>query len=194
MAQKTTDQKQTKNLPAKFRESFQLWVKQNEHEIISSGAAFIDQTARQRMLKKNIEYILSQNFKKAWNTEEGLLSIQAGLEESLYYGATMPETGCLVPYGEVVEFIPSVHVFKSALTTGQKAPCKDVVIECIHENDQYEIFSESGNFSYEIKKIGFPRGEVIGVVVVAVKKDGSQIGNAFDVAQLMEKATKHSTA
>jgi hypothetical protein len=192
MAQK---QQQTQgNLPTKRRESFVQWARQNQQAIISAGAAFIDQTARERMLKKNLEYILSQDFKKAWNTEEGVLSIQAGLEESLYYAATMPETGCLVPFGDVVEFVPSVHVFKSALTTGEKAPCTNVIIECIHENDQYEIFSESGNFSYQIKKIGFPRGEIIGVVVVAIKKDGSQIGNAFDVNKLMEKAAAHSTA
>lgn len=201
---KPTQQKQ--NTPAKqSNEKNQLTLTQTkkqfyelvitkQDEILNQAASFINISARERMMKKNVDYILKADFKNAWNTEEGVDSIKEALKESLFYGATVPETGSFVPFGSehtIVEFIPSVHCFKSALTTGENAPYTDIAIECIYENDRYSATGKDGQFSYEIKQ-SLPRGQVIGVVVAITKKDGSCIGELYDLERLMQKAEKHS--
>lgn len=168
------------------------WIKAHENKILDHAAGFVEKPALKKMLKINLEYVMTADLKKAWETEEGVKSIISALDESLQYAATIGQTGSIVPFGGAVEFIPAVECFQSALTTGKNAPCKKVVIDCIYENDQYEISTKDGNFSYEMKKISLPRGDVVGVVVMAEKQDGSVIGNVYDVDRLMQKAEQHS--
>jgi len=183
------------NLPAvPNRKNFLPWIKSHENEILSHAAGFIEKPALAKMLKKNVDYVMTADLKKAWETDEGVKSIVSALTESMYYGATIGQTGSIVPFGGVVEFIPAVECFQSALTTGKNPPCKKIVIECLHENDQYEISTKNGDFSYEMKKITFPRGDVVGVVVLAEKSDGKIFGNAYDVDRLMQKAEQHSVS
>ena len=183
----------TPNTPATRRSGFVEYIAAHEVEIIEQGARFIDKPALKRMLKKNAEYIVSADLRKAWETEEGVASIQRALEESIFYGATLPETGSIIPYGGVVDFVPGLQAFTAGLTSGKNAPCKTIRIDCICENDKYDIGVKDGNFYCDIK-IGIPRGECIGVVVAAEKTDGVIIGDVYDTNRLMEKAERHSTA
>lgn len=183
----------TPNTPAPRRANFLRAVLEHEADYIEHGARFIDKPALRRMLKKNAEYIVSADLKKAWDTEEGVASIQRALEESIFYGATLPETGSIVPYGGVVDFIPGLQAFTAGLTSGASAPCRNIRIDCICANDRWEAGTRDGQFYYE-NKIGLPRGECIGVVVVAEKTDGAIIGDVYDVDRLMKKAEQHSSS
>jgi hypothetical protein len=185
---------QTGQVALTKKENFLPWINQHETEFINHGAAYLDRPALRRLIKKNTDYIMKADLKNAWNTPEGVQSIAAALSEAVSLGAVFPETGSLVPFKDVVEFIPSVHVYKSALTTGQNPICKNIVIDCIYENDIYEAGTVNGQFHYELKKVSLPRGDVIGVVVIAEKSDGKTIGDIYDIDRLMKKAEQHSTS
>ncbi|HPA72440.1 MAG TPA: hypothetical protein PKY31_09230 [Spirochaetota bacterium] len=135
------------------------------------------------------------DLKNVWSTEEGVASIWDAYRGALEIAATLPEMGCIVPYNKTAEFIPDIAAFEFALTQGKTAPFSQIMITAIYENDLYEITSRDGSFHFEIKKVGFPRGEIIGVVVQAVDAGTGQIiGEAYDVQRLMEKAERHSVS
>lgn len=182
-----------KTLPDK--DTFIIWTESNLPALQSEySAKFIDKPETIRMIRKNARYIQNADFKKVWETPEGKESIVAAFEESLYMAATLPEMGSIVPFGKTVEFIPAVSAFEFALTSGKSAPFCEIQIHCIYDKDIYEISSTNGNFNFELKKVGFPRGEIIGVVVQAKTTNGKIIGEAYDEARLMKKAEQHSVS
>lgn len=184
------------NLPAlPSKNDFLPWVNKNESALVASAASFVDKPETARMIEKNAKYLLKADLKKAWDTPEGRQSIVDAFSEALYIGATLPEMGSVVPFKDVVEFIPAVSAFQFALTSGKQAPFSEIHIDVLYENDQYEIGRRDGNFHFEIKSIGFPRGEVLGVVVQAKNiETGMMIGEAYDEARLMKKAEQHSVS
>lgn len=169
------------------------WAEQNIRALIESSAQFIDKPETRRMIQKNVNYIATADFKKAWDTDEGRISIVEAFTEALYYGCMLGEMGDIVPFGNVVEFIPGMATFEFALTTGKAAPLSDVRVECIYENDQYEASRDNGNFSFKFTKLGLPRGEIIGIVVQAFDIENKKnIGEMYDEKRLMDKAAQHS--
>jgi hypothetical protein len=186
---------QSMQLAPKSKDDFLPWVTRNMPALRSQSAAFQDTPATDRMIEKNMRYIAKADLKNAWSTVEGRESIIEAMNDAHYYGATLPEMGSIVPFKDVVEFIPAVSAFQFALTTGENAPFTNINIDALHENDQYEISRDDGNFHFKIKSIGMPRGEVVGVVVQATRADtGKIIGEAYDEPRLMQKAARHSTA
>lgn len=170
-------------------------IKANALSLSEMAPRFVDKTATMRMINKNLEYLLSVDLKNVWSTEEGVASIWDAYRGALEIAATLPEMGCIVPYNKTAEFIPDIAAFEFALTQGKTAPFSQIMITAIYENDLYEITSRDGSFHFEIKKVGFPRGEIIGVVVQAVDAGTGQIiGEAYDVQRLMEKAERHSVS
>jgi hypothetical protein len=170
-------------------------IKANALSLSEMAPRFVDKTATMRMINKNLEYLLSVDLKNVWSTEEGVASIWDAYRGALEIAATLPEMGCIVPYNKTAEFIPDIAAFEFALTQGKTAPFSQIMITAIYENDLYEITSRDGSFHFEIKKVGFPRGEIIGVVVQAVDASTGQIiGEAYDVQRLMEKAERHSVS
>jgi hypothetical protein len=185
------------NLPVpKSQTDFLQWVTKNETALIAGSAQFIDKPATTRMIQKNARYIAQADLKNAWNSPEGKQSIVDAMSEALYFGATMPEMGCVVPFGKtdtIVEFIPAVSAFQFALTSGKSAPFSEIHINPIYQNDQYEISRKDGAFHFEIKKMGIPRGDIIGIVVQAFDIESEKmIGEAYDEERLMKKAEQHS--
>lgn len=171
------------------------WAEQNISVLIDSSAQFIDKLETRRMIQKNVNYMMKTDFKKAWNTDEGRMSIVEAFTEALYYGCILGEMGDIVPFGQVVEFIPGMATFEFALTTGKAAPLKDISMIVIFENDIINKleWDENGDFVYNIK-IGIPRGEEIrGVLVSAYDIERKKkIGDFYDEKRLMKKAEQHS--
>jgi hypothetical protein len=192
----SNSQPSIENLPTlQSRDNFLSWVNKNESALVASSASFVDKPETQRMIEKNAKYILKADLKKAWDTSEGRQSIVDAYGEALYFGATLPEMGSIVPFKDIVEFIPAVSAFQFALTSGKSAPFSEIHIDPLYENDQYDMSRNDGNFHFEIKKMGFPRGELIGVVVQAKDiESGKMIGEAYDEKRLMEKAKQHSVS
>jgi len=183
----------TKLIAPKNKTELAAWAERNMDVLMSQSAQFIDRPATKRMIDKNIRYAMSAELKDAWTTPEGQESIVDALVEAFEIGATLPEMGALVPFGKSVEFIPSVNAYVFALTSGKNPPFANISITCIHQNDVFDISQKDGNFSFEIKKIGFPRGDVVGVVVMATESaTGRTIGDAYDEPRLMQKAERHS--
>ncbi len=173
------------------------WAENNMPVLLKQAAQFIDKPATKRMIEKNIRYISNlsgYSWDKIWKSPEGQESISHAFSESLYYAATLPEMGSIVPYGNTAEFIPSVECFKFALETGKGAPFTDINIILIHENDLTSISQDKGNFNIKTV-LSVPRGEVIAVCVYATRIDTSnRIGEVYDVQRLLEKAKHHSPA
>lgn len=191
-----TQQPAIENLPAlSSRNDFLTWVNKNESALVASSASFVDKPETARMIEKNAKYILKADLKKAWDTPEGRQSIVDAFGEALYFGATLPEMGSVVPFKDIVEFIPAVSAFQFALTSGKQAPFSEIHIDVLYQNDIYEMSRSDGAFHFEIKKMGFPRGDVVGIVVQAKDiETGKMIGEAYDEARLMEKARQHSVS
>lgn len=173
------------------------WGEKNLPALINQSAQFIDKPATKRMIDKNLRYVSNlsgKSWDKIWKTPEGQESISYALSESLYNAALLPEMGSIVPFGSVAEFIPGVECYKFALEQGNNAPFSDIQIDLIHENDQTENYQKDNNFHIEIKR-GIPRGEIIAVVVSAIRNDtGNRIGEIYDTDRLLGKAEQHSPA
>jgi hypothetical protein len=147
------------------------WADQHLPELIKKSASFQDKPATARMIKKNIDYVANhKGLTKCWSTPEGQDSITKALEDSFWMGAMMPEMGSIVPYGSTCEFIPAVEAFNFALTTGKNNPFQKIDIIVIHKNDIYDIGRKDGQFYCTVKQ-GFPRGEVIGIVVMGLRSE-----------------------
>lgn len=173
------------------------WGQDNLPALMKESAQFIDKPATKRMIEKNLRYVSNlsgKSWDKIWNTQEGQESISYALSESLYHAAILPEMGSIVPFGSVAEFIPGVECYKFALEQGNNAPFSDIQIDLIHENDKTDNYQKDGNFYIEIKR-GIPRGEIIAVVVSAIRNDTEKrIGDIYDVDRLLAKAEQHSPA
>ena len=171
------------------------WSASNMGALLKQSAQFIDKPETRRMIEKNIRYVASLTGKawdKVWSSAEGQESISYALSESLYYGATLPDMGSMVPFGSSAEFIPAVECFKHALQTGRGAPLKDIEILTIHKNDLRKTYRKDGNFAVDIE-YGSPRGDLFQIAVLATKTDTNKIvGELYDVDYLMEKAEHHS--
>lgn len=178
-------------------EQLQEFMVANAQQISAIAAPFVskDTPAFNRMIQKNLRYVTNQkdkNFLACWKTKEGAESIIYAMEEAFQLGAVMPEMGCMVPFGGVVEFIPAVEAYEFAMTNGEKSPFKWVNIEIIHENDQRKISRKNGEFNVEIEP-GVPRGAVVAVCVYGLyNKTGKVKGELYDASTLLEKAKKHS--
>jgi hypothetical protein len=148
------------------------------------------------MVKKNVRYVQSLTgtaYDRTWKTKEGQDSWVNAMEDALILGATLPDMGCIVPFGDVVEFIPDVEAYRFAVTTGSSAPFESLEIEPIYEKDQYKIGRKEGNFSIEFTSITANRGEVIAIAVYGKHKaTGRVIGEVYPVDRLIEKARAHS--
>lgn len=168
------------------------WAEQHLPELIKKSASFQDKPATQRMIQKNTQYVINhKGLAECWKTEEGRDSITKALEDSFWMGAMLPEMGSIVPYGSTCEFIPAVEAFNFALTTGANNPFEKIDIIVVHKNDIHDIGRKDGQFYCNVKQ-GFPRGEVIGVVVTGLRSDGITVGESYDVNRLLEKAKTHS--
>lgn len=182
--------------------TLQKWAQSNMSALLRYSAAWLDvsdkaeKPATKRMINKNLEYVVNNTqLSRAWETDEGRRALVAALKDSFYYGATMPEMGCIVPYGAVVEFIPDVEAFRFALTSGNTAPFESLTIELIHATDKYKCGRKNGDFFIEFENIQAKRGDVIGVAVYGKRTDtGNVDGEVYDVERLMEKAETHSPA
>jgi len=184
------------NLPAPAsKDKFLSWVSVNNSALVANSATFVDKPETSHMIQKNAKYILQADFKNAWNTPEGRQSIVDAFGEALYFGATLPEMGSIVPFKDIVEFIPAVSAFQFALTSGKSAPFSEIHIDPLYSADIYEMSRNDGSFHFEIKKMGFPRGDIIGIVVQAKDiESGKMVGEAYDEKRLMEKAKQHSVS
>ena len=177
------------------RKLINAWAANNMLVLMSQSAQFIDKPATSRMIEKNIRYVANlqgKTWDKIWSTEEGQESISYALSESLYYGATLPEMGSIVPFGNTAEFVPSVECFEFAMKTGKNAPFSEIKIIPIHENDTRKVYQKDENFTVELE-YGIPRGEIIAVAVQARRTDTQKyVGELYDVERLLEKAAEHS--
>jgi hypothetical protein len=148
------------------------------------------------MVKKNTRYVMTQDSKQwadVWATREGQESVVAAMEEAFMLGATLPDMGCIVPYGGVVEFIPGVEAYSFAATTGNNSPFVDLNIEGVYKNDIVDVSRTNGEFCIDFKKIGVPRGEIIAVAVYGtLRATGKVVGEVYEASRLLEKATTHS--
>ena len=182
-------------LKTKKKNDIPAWVQNNLNVILQQSAQFIDKPATRRLIDKNIKYLMSADFKDAWNNQEGIQSVIDAFMEAMYMGASLPEMGAIVPFGKIntiVEFIPAVSAFEFALTSGENPPFKNISIDCIYEKDNYEIESEDGQYKFKLKP-ALPRGEVIGVVVQAFDIERNcMIGELYDAERLLDKAMRHS--
>ena len=170
----------------------QKYVDQHLPELIKKSASFQDKPATQRMIQKNTQYVINhKGLNECWKSEEGRDSITKALEDSFWMGAMLPEMGSIVPYGSTCEFIPAVEAFNFALITGSNNPFEKIDIIVIHKNDIHDIGRRDGQFYCNVKQ-GFPRGDVIGVVVMGLRSDGITVGESYDVNRLLEKAKTHS--
>jgi len=166
-------------------------------EIAQIAAPFVksDRPAFNAMVKKTTRYVMGlsgDNWNKVWATPEGRDSIIAAMEDAFQLGATLPDMGCMVPYGGIAEFIPDVEAYRFAVTTGASAPFESLEIEPIFANDKYHIGRKDGNFSIEFDSIMANRGEVIAIVVYGRHRSGQVRGEVYPVDRLIEKARVHS--
>lgn len=169
-------------------------------ELATITAPFMrsDRTAFSLMVKKNTRYVMSQDssqWKEAWSTPEGQESIVSAMEEAFMLGATLPDMGCIIPFGGIVEFIPAVEAYSFAATTGGNSPFIDLNIESVYKNDIVNVSRTAGEFAIDFKKIGVPRGEIIAVAVYGkLRSTGKVVGELYEAARLLEKATTHSAS
>ena len=179
-----------KNLPA--------YIAAKTGEIATITAPFMrkDKPAFSLMVKKNTRYVMTQDSKQwadVWATREGQESVVAAMEEAFMLGATLPDMGCIVPFGGVVEFIPGVEAYSFAATTGGNSPFVDLNIESVYKNDIVDVSRTNGEFRIDFKKIGVPRGEIIAVAVYGtLRATGKVVGEVYEASRLLEKATTHS--
>jgi hypothetical protein len=180
------------NLPA--------YIASHATDLATIAAPFMraDKPAFALMVKKNTRYVMAQDSKQwrdVWATREGQESVVAALEEAFMLGATLPDMGCIVPYGGIVEFIPGVEAYSFAATTGKASPFIDLNIEPIYKNDIVDVSRTAGHFNVDFKKIGVPRGEIIAIAVYGtLRSTGKTIGEIYEAARLLEKATTHSAS
>jgi len=173
------------------------FVAENAVELSSIVAPFVkaDRPLFDRMVKKNVRYVMGLeggNWAKVWASESGRESIKDAMDEAFMLGATLPDMGCMVPYGEVAEFIPDVEAYRFAVTTGSSAPFQNLEIEPIFERDQYKITRKDGAFALEFTSILAERGEVKAIAVYGTTRAGKQVGEVYPVSRLIEKARTHS--
>ena len=179
-----------KNLPA--------YIAAKTGEIATITAPFMrkDKPAFSLMVKKNTRYVMTQDSKQwadVWATREGQESVIAAMEEAFMLGATLPDMGCIVPFGGIVEFIPGVEAYSFAATTGGNSPFVDLNIESVYKNDIVDVSRTNGEFRIDFKKIGVPRGEIIAVAVYGtLRATGKVVGEVYEASRLLEKATTHS--
>jgi len=187
---------QKQNLPARA-DQFPAYIVSRMAEMARLTIPFIAaETPRlERLVKNNVRHIMIQKnekFMKCWQTPEGVESIVHALEEALSYGAELGKMGSLVPYGEVVEFIPSVECYDFALTNGSSPPFKWIQIDMIHDNDIREVSRQDGKFACKILP-GTPRGELVAVAVYGFNNRLDHVvGELYDASRLLDKAEAHS--
>ncbi len=173
------------------------FVAENAVELSSIVAPFVKENRPMfdRMVKKNVRYVMGlegNSWAKVWAGEDGRESIKDALDEAFMLGATLPDMGCFVPFGEVCEFIPDVEAYRFAVTTGSSAPFRNLEIEPIFDKDQYRITRKDGAFALEFTSILAERGDVKAIAVYGTNRTGIQVGEVYPVSRLIEKARTHS--
>jgi len=173
------------------------YIAERSSEIAQIAAPFIkaDRPAFNLMVKKTTRYVMGlsgDSWNKVWATPEGRDSIIAAMEEAFQLGATLPDMGCLVPYGGIAEFIPDVEAYRFAVTTGASAPFESLEIEPIFAHDKYHITRKDGDFSIMFDSILASRGDVIAIAVYGRHRSGKTLGEVYPVDRLIEKAKAHS--
>ncbi len=174
-----------------------IYIKQHSTELVALVSPVVDsKPAMKRLIDRNTRYIMkSKNLVKSWGTEAGQESIIKGYEDALCMGAELGKMGDLVPYGEVVEFIPSVEAFEFALTNGSSSPFEWIKIEPIYDNDTIKSGRKDMSFFLDFEEIGSPRGKVKQIAVYGKhRKTGLVEGEIYDASRLIEKAATHSTS
>jgi len=172
--------------------NIEQWAEENRTELIKKSAQWIGKSAQQRMIEKNLYYIINhKGLAKVWNTEEGRDSITHALEEANWYGADMPDMGSIIPFKKTCEFVASIEVFSTALTTGVGAPFEWIEIIPIYQNDIVKRGRKDDDYYCDVQE-SFPRGDLIGVVCWGKLKNGKRIGQSYDIANLTEKAREFS--
>jgi len=173
------------------------FVAENAVELSGIVAPFVkaDRPLFDRMVKKNVRYVMGlsgNSWDKVWSSESGRESIKDAMDDAFMLGATLPDMGCMVPFGESCEFIPDVEAYRFAATTGSSAPFRNLEIEAIFEKDQYRITRKDGEFSLEFTSILAERGDIRAIVVYGTTRAGKQVGEVYPVSRLIEKARQHS--
>lgn len=174
------------------------YIAERSSEIAQIAAPFIkaDRPAFNLMVKKTTRYVMGLSgdaWAKVWATPEGRDSIIAAMEEAFQLGATLPDMGCLVPYGGIAEFIPDVEAYRFAVTTGASAPFESLEIVPVFKGDKYHTERDKdGNFSITFESMLAERNEVIAIAVYGRHRSGIVIGELYSVNRLIEKAKAHS--
>lgn len=172
--------------------NIETWADQHLPELIKKSAQWLGKSAQQRMIEKNLNYIINhKGLTKIWGTPEGQDSIVKALEESNWYGADMPEMGSILPFKKECKFVPEISVYKVALTQGIGAEFEWVEIVPVYEKDIVKRGRKNDDYYFEIEEM-FPRGELIGVVCWGKLKIGKRVGQSYDIHNLTEKAKQYS--
>jgi len=177
-----------------IRNANDLHTIEDKFALVTSPIIAKDSGAMARLINNNIRYVENAKLDKCWTTKEGQDSIVKSVEDAMIMGAELGKMGDLVPFGSTCQFIPAVEAFEFSLTNGNNAPFEDITIECIYENDKYDIGRKDGNFFIVFNKIGIPRGKVLAVAAYGTTKNGVVIGEVYDTERLMGKAEAHSTS
>lgn len=188
--------KETRNMNTSIaiRNANDLHSIEDKFALVTSPIISKDTGAMERLINNNIRYVENAKLDKVWGTKEGQDSIIKAVEDAMIMGAELGKMGDIVPYGSVCQFIPAVEAYEFSLTNGNNAPFQDITIECIYENDEYDIGRKNGDFFLNFNKIGIPRGKVIAVAAYGTTRQGIVIGEVYDTDRLMAKAEAHSTS
>lgn len=131
-----------------------------------------------------------QEFAKKYGTAQ----IKAGLMRGAFQGLdTMQNELYLIPYGSVLNYMPSFKGMSKMAKRYSIRPIRDIYAKLVRDGDSFEEVIQNGVPSINFKAKPFNDGEIVGCFAVALFEDGGLLYETMSKADV-ENCRKSSKA
>lgn len=144
-----------------------------------------------RFVQNSLALVNGNETLQKYAGQYGVAPIKQGLMRGAFLGLdALNSEFHLIPYGKDLQFIIDYRGATKLMKQYSIKPVADIFADVVKQGDNYQRWSENGEWHYKFEPIPFNNGTVIGAFAVCRFTDGTMIIEELDKAELEKIRSK----
>lgn len=144
-----------------------------------------------RFVQNSLALVNGNETLQKYAGQYGVAPIKQGLMRGAFLGLdALNSEFHLIPYGKDLQFIIDYRGATKLMKQYSIKPVADIFADVVKQGDNYQRWSENGEWHYKFEPIPFNNGTVIGAFAVCRFKDGTMIIEELDKTELEKIRSK----
>lgn len=148
-----------------------------------------------RFVQNSLALLNGNKTLQSYAKENGVAPIKMGLMRGAFLGLdALNSEFHLIPYGKDLQFIIDYRGATKLMKQYSIKPVSDIFADVVRQGDNYQRWSENGEWHYKFEPIPFNGGTIIGAFAVCRFTDGTMTIEELDKTELEKIRSKSKMA